>query len=90
MPPLQVPLVENVRTVLAPLHVAAGGALHTAFIDGYEHEPPLQEPGAVYVRRVLELAQSGAGAAPQVTPAQGSGLHAPLAQPNEQAVSLLV
>jgi hypothetical protein len=34
VPPLQVPLEENVRTVFAPLQVGAGGALHAVLLDG--------------------------------------------------------
>ena len=36
---------------------------------------------------MLESAQVAAGGVLQVTPAQGSGLQVPLAQPNEQKVS---
>jgi hypothetical protein len=43
----------------------------------------------VYVRRVLEFAQSAAGAVLQVTPAQGSGLQRPLAQPKGHVLSVV-
>jgi hypothetical protein len=35
----------------------------------------------------VEPLHRAAGGRPQITPAQGSGLHAPLLQPNEQVVS---
>ena len=39
------------------------------------------------MRRVLVLAQSAPGGELQMTPAQGSGLQVPLAQPNAQVAS---
>jgi hypothetical protein len=43
----------------------------------------------VYVRRVVESAQSAPGAVVQLTPWQGSGLQAPLAQPKPQVLSVV-
>jgi hypothetical protein len=41
------------------------------------------------VRRVEEFAQSGPGGELQLTPAHGSGLQAPLAQPKAHELSLV-
>lgn len=73
-----------------PLHVAPGGELHAIRFDGYEHAPPPQLPGALYVRRVVEFAQSAPGGVVHETPAHGSGLQAPFAQPNGHVLSLVV
>ena len=69
-------------------HVAAGGALQVVSWKLYEHEPPLQLPGLPYTRRVVAFAQVVAGGVVQLTPAHGSGLQAPPAQPKEHVVSV--
>ena len=49
---------------------------------------PEQVPGLPYARRCVELRQIAAGGDVQVTPAQGSALHAPLLQPLVQVTSV--
>jgi hypothetical protein len=69
---------------------AAGGVLHWIVVLEYVQLPPLQVPLAAYVRRAEPLAQSAAGGVVQLTPAQGSPMHAPLLQPLGQLWSVAV
>lgn len=50
--------------------------------------PAAQLPGFAYTRRVVAFAQVFAGGMLHVTPAHGSGLHAPPEQPNWHVVSV--
>jgi hypothetical protein len=84
MHPVQFP-VEAGRQPPSAHPVAQG----TSF-DGYVvHLPPEHAPGLLNVRSVLELTQNAAGGVEQVIPAQGSPMHAPLAQPLTHGVVLL-
>jgi hypothetical protein len=88
VPPAQAPVAGYVRNVVALRHAAAGGELQVVSWKLYEHEPPLQAPGLPYTRRVVVFAQVVAGGVVQLTPAQGSGLQVPPAQPKEHVVSV--
>jgi hypothetical protein len=79
-----------------PVHGSGRHALfaqpksHAFVVDLYVHCPLLHAaPLAVEVIRVLPL-HSGPGGLSHLTPAQGSVLHAPLAQPKLHAVSIAV
>jgi hypothetical protein len=52
---------------------------------GYEHVPALQVPGAWGTSSVVVSRQVGAGGLLQLTPAHGSPMHMPPAQPLAQA-----
>jgi hypothetical protein len=47
---------------------------------------PLHVPVAAYAVKVVAVLQAAGGGVLHVTPVHGSGLHAPLVQPNMQAL----
>jgi hypothetical protein len=73
---------------LAQCAVPNMGAAHTLVLDAYEQLPLAHVPDAAYVRTVVPFAQTVAGGWPQVTPAHGSLLHAPLLQPCAHVISV--
>lgn len=79
---------------LTPAHgsVTQAPALHpSGHVEScqvYVQAPPEHDPGDRNVRRLTPSRQVAAGGALQATPAHGSPLQTPLAQPNPQVVSL--